>query len=706
MRVLVYALLLCVAVLLAPARAQGQNVEAPVQEFYSQVSAINPRVYFDLFAMQAGQTVYIYAESAEIDPEVAICDLACKTRLAENDNLGPSTAAGLSYTFPTDGDYTLVVADCCTDIAEGVFRVLIGLEAPEVLAGGARSNGGKVAVPYGPSYEEVRGIFLSSDPQVQVLRGEITSDTPIIYYDIEGMQAGQELFIYTASEDVDTYIQLCDLQCQNVYADDDDGGGGTNSAISFPITQDGDYSIAVTDCCNLAAQGEVEIRLGLNAPEVIGGGGIPNGAEIAVLYEPGRRTVAADFDPGRAPVDCSELFSRPLLSGPMQTAQTEFFVVHYTLGGIDATTSDFVEEVLAVLDDFLQIQVEQYGWILPTEDCGEGGDQRFDIYLSDITGLGILGYAEPQGLLGDNPATERRETRATYSYLMIDNDFAGLSHSNPLSLMRATIAHEIHHAIQFSYNPDEALLWYYEATASWMETQTYPGEEDASRYTASVFASPDLCIGGNPDPMFFNERIYGEWLLIDTVAREYGIGAVRDIWELITTTQGMKPFYQMIEQYGGSPAALMQTFAIRNLLLDYLLAAKFPQTVRLEASVNGVGELGPERDGVQELGVDYVSIRFRGVYTFRIEQPNLNLVVVGVDEPLGTAQIFPLGQAGTVDTSPFTHAYLLILNTDSHDDPATCQFTDWVLQVENGAGAPLSPALPDLWNAENFIPAG
>ena len=140
--------------------------------------------------------------------------------------------------------------------------------------------------------------------------------------------------------------------------------------------------------------------------------------------------------------------------------------------------------------------------------------------------------------------------------------------------------------------------------------------------------------------------------------------------------------------------------------MDYDLADRFDSRVRVEANVNSVGQVRPRQTGVQELGVDYVLVARPGVYTFSLDQPDLTLTLVGVDQPHHSAAIFDLGQSGTVDTRPYSYAYLIVLNTRTFSDSSQCTYTDWVLDVQDGTGAPLSNPEPKLWSATHFIPAG
>ena len=355
---------------------------------------------------------------------------------------------------------------------------------------------------------------------------------------------------------------------------------------------------------------------------------------------------------------------------------------------------DFVETVL-------EVQTQELGWPLPPSDCGEGGDTRFDFYLIEILDEGILGYAQPENIVGDNPNSDEVETWAGYSFLAIDNDFQGVS--PPLSVMRATVAHEFHHGIQFGYDVADPFNWYYEATASWIEIKTSPADEDATNYTPAVFRQPDLCIGTLDEDT--GVRVYGEWLLIDSMAQDYGNDGIRRIWEYMIDLDGMDSLYAFLDEMGSSPQEAVQRYAVRNLLLSYELGSSLPETVSVEATINEPGVVTPD-DGVQELSYDYVLIRRRGIYTFSIDRSNLSIIVVGIDRGSGEAQVFDLGQSGTVDTTVFSNAYVIILNNDEHSDPNRCNFTDWELTVSDGSNDSQTPSTGEIFDARNFIPAG
>ena len=699
-------LIILVLVLLIPTLALHAQTGTPqIQEFYALVSPDLEYVYFDLFGMQAGTTIYLYTESDEFDTWLAICDIDCEEVYIENDDISADNLnSALQYTFPADGDYSVVVTDCSRSDVTGVFRLVLGFNAPNVLTGDAYPNGASIAVPYEPTYTELTTASVTADAQIQQFYGAVDPETEYAYYDIFGARAGQTIYLYAESEEIDTYLVICDIECVEVFAENDDiADNNVNSALQYTFPSDGDYSIAVTDCCSSEVTGTFRLVLGYNAPEVLTGNATPNGAEIAQEYEYNRVTAGGAERTDLVTCENATLTERPQLSGPELTVGTDNFLIHYTLEGEDSTTDEFVAEVLRFVEVMMDSETSQLGWPAPPRDCGEGGDLRFDFYLEEILSEGdILGYAEPGNVVGDNPNSSYPETWAAYSFMTIDNDFRGVE--SPLSVMRATLAHEFHHSIQFGYDIADAFSWYYESTASWIETQVSAADEDATGYTEAVFYAPDLCIGTLNEET--GVRIYGEWLLIDSIAQDFGDSSIIRLWEYVADYEGMDGYYTFLDSLGTTPQDVLRRYAVRNLLRDYALGSTFPAAVNIESIVNGTGTLVPEISGVQEMSADYLLIRRKGQYTFGINNPNLNVVVVGIDHSMGQAQVFDLGQGGTVNTAVFDNAYVIILNNAQHYDVNACTETDWSLTVNDGSGSAPTAPNGEVFKIVNFIPAG
>lgn len=692
-------------VLTGSAAATGDEVAflytaSKVQEFFGAVAADGTGQYYDMFDLLAGDTLYLYveAQSDQLDPYLYLGNLDFSEIILEDDDSAGDLNPAMEFTIPEDGDYSIYVSSI--EGTSGDYRLLIGLNDPNVLDGTAQVTGDEIAVLYNSAEPAESAGFA----RVQEFTGSITDssaeDVSGVYYDLFGLKAGETLYVYVeaASPELDPYVYIGDIDFNEVYIEDDDSGGDLNSAVEFPIPADGDYSILVSHI--EGTEGDYRVLIGLDAPDVLNGTAQPTGDEIAVLY------VSGDSGGGTEPEvnteipisNCDALAERPTLSGLEETYVTDNFIIHYTFSGQDAITQSYLNEVIDSLGYVYETEINQFGWPAPPPDCGEGGDGRFDIYLMEtIKDDGVYGFAQAQGLVGDNPSSANGEAYAAYGYLVVDNDFS--SDQNPLATMRATVAHEFHHVVQFGYDINDAMNWYYEATASWMETQAYPIDEAASIYVPTRFEYTDICVGANSDDGLL---VYADWLAIDTLAQLYGPQAVQRLWDYVANVEGMAALYGLLEELGTTPQAFIEQFAIRNLLLGYDQAPRFERQVYLENIINAAGDWTFGFSGVQQLSADYVQLDLSGVYRLTSSQPNISLVVVGVDTTSDTADVFEVGQDGVVDTSGYTNAYVIILNTDAHDAPENCTFTDWQITVSDAAGeAPLAP-IDGTFDASRF----
>jgi len=159
---------------------------------------------------------------------------------------------------------------------------------------------------------------------------------------------------------------------------------------------------------------------------------------------------------------------RPIIDGTVESHASAdgHFRIWYTLDGGDALdvlsgdddpangvpdAIDVVEEGLALC---WQRFVEQEGWRPPGDDEGEGGDSRLDVYLRHIDNNGLASY--------------EWHTDHWAAYLQIEPDLAEMGGD----LMASVAAHELHHAIQYSYTVDPH-TWVHEASATYAQYLIY-----------------------------------------------------------------------------------------------------------------------------------------------------------------------------------------------------------------------------------------
>ncbi|MCS6836709.1 MAG: SH3 domain-containing protein [Anaerolineae bacterium] len=425
-------------------------------------------------------------------------------------------------------------------------------------------------------------------------------------------------------------------------------------------------------------------------------------SDVARASGPGCESVPVVQPPPDYCLRRETLSKRPDLGPDERRLGTERFVVHYTTKGEHATTEAYAQAAAEALEESFSIQIDRMGWPLPPPDCGEGGDERFDLYLLNLEG--VFGYAQSEVQVGDNPFTPQVEQYASTSHLVVENDMEGYS-DDPLGAMRATIAHELHHNIQFSFDFGDAYGGPAEWGAVWMETQVYPDEEDAVGYSYMLTRHPDLCLGWqtNDENEPLRTRIYGEWLIQDSLARDFGPEDLhRVLWRNIADYEGFDVMLASANQWGMDIIDIRARAAIRNLLVDHTLPLRWLEPVYVERIITEAGNYPIYRDGVQELGVDYLLIPFTdGSYEFRLNDAQMTMFLVGLDRVNSRASVFRLGTQASVDLRPFSESYLIVLNTRTPRDQYSCRFTDWQVTVSETSTSQV--ARPEFdWDMSNY----
>jgi len=515
--------------------------------------------------------------------------------------------------------------------------------------------------------------------QTQEFIGFIDSNVASKDYLFE-MQAGQSVLVTAeaTSGDLDTFLIVRDPQGNILLENDDRNNDTLDSAIGFTATESGIYTVTVSRYEFGDSSGDYLVRINV-----------------------GDSSVLASLD----------TLTRLELSGTERIRDTEHFRIHYTLEGIDSTTETYAEATANSMELIYRIQVEEFGWPAPPPDGELGGDSRYDVYLADLVddyGDGALGYASPQDRVGDNINSERIEQYAATSYLAIENDFTEMPDidmitTTPQTLMRATAAHEFHHAIQFGFDVNDIHNWYYEATAVWMETVTLAKDEDASGYVSYNYDYPELCFGTTTDPRD-GQLQYGDWTFIQMLADDFGDDAVQNLWGSIAEQEGFAALQALLAKYEADIPSVLANYRLKNLVRDYDLAGEFQATVWLENSITNFGRWSFTGEGIQELAANYFELLMpAGVYQVNLVDGDNNLLqlwAVGINGTEGVA--IPLNAGGTISTSGYEHVYLMVFNPVFDEDVDSCVYSNYSIEVQPGSGSPLTAT--QTWNAEHFEP--
>jgi hypothetical protein len=295
---------------LSPAYAQERG---QVQEV-SGIIEPGEIIIFDLPSLQEGQQLYVYATAASgnLDPIVFITDtefhpdvleanfegglesamLAGEDpleaidqvrdmhALAWDDDSGGGLSAALEFDIPEDGDYRLIISGALSVNSRptaGDYRMLVGLDAPEVLEGEAFPTGDTIAI-----------LDVEATPPnigVQEFSGSLGSEKPATFLELYDFKGGDTLYVFieSTSGDLAPTLELANFANKPLRSSNLDGKLSQASLdYTFP-TDSRNYVLKIGSCCEETSftEGDYRLLLGVNAPEVLSGGASTEGREIA-----------------------------------------------------------------------------------------------------------------------------------------------------------------------------------------------------------------------------------------------------------------------------------------------------------------------------------------------------------------------------------------------------------------------------------------
>jgi Secretion system C-terminal sorting domain len=160
-------------------------------------------------------------------------------------------------------------------------------------------------------------------------------------------------------------------------------------------------------------------------------------------------------------------------SGPKYVYSTHF-IIHFDTTGSGSCTRAYAESTSKYAEYSWAKEVDTLNWGSPPPDGSNGGDSRYDIYITNLSYLGVT--------ITESWYTDPYPDGAT-SYIEVDHSITPFPGE-----LEVTVAHEFNHACQFRYSAVEDNFWY-ENCATWMEDMCYDNINDYVNYL--LYSTPN-----------------------------------------------------------------------------------------------------------------------------------------------------------------------------------------------------------------------
>jgi hypothetical protein len=201
--------------------------------------------------------------------------------LVWDDDSGQGSDAALKITIPADGDYKIMVTGTSQVmvLTFGDYRLLIGINAPQVLSGQATPTGQVIARLAQPSEFRIR---------IQEIKGVLTPQHNSTYFRLKNIDPGAILYVrvQTTSGNLKPVLVLKNYGGKIIRADNLQGLKDV-AQLQYGFTEESrNYSLHLSGSPegNQQTSGSYRLLLGLDAPEVLKGKGEPVG--LPLIREP------------------------------------------------------------------------------------------------------------------------------------------------------------------------------------------------------------------------------------------------------------------------------------------------------------------------------------------------------------------------------------------------------------------------------------
>ena len=199
------------------------------------------------------------------------------------------------------------------------------------------------------------------------------------------------------------------------------------------------------------------------------------------------------------------------------TKSTNHFYIKFRSSSVGGGLT--IGQYAAALESTWKTEIGTFGWARPPKDPGAGvPGGRYLVRLDNLS-PSLYGYVAGTTYARNNPATGWNDKDSVASCMVLNEDFSGFP-SGPTDSLRATVAHEFNHAIQFGYGAltgfGKVKNVFVEGGASWMEDEVFDGADDNYYYLWPDFTTPMA--------QFDKTFPYPYWIVFRALTERYGTG--------------------------------------------------------------------------------------------------------------------------------------------------------------------------------------
>jgi len=214
------------------------------------------------------------------DPIEVTRQILNRFALAGNDDYQGHYYAAFDAAVPADGDYWLAVGSSVVRPSRGTYRLVVGIDEPDVLSGRPEASG-----PAFVFAEKAAGVLQHG---IVLVTGELTQQHALRFYNLADLTVGGTLYAFAEalSEDLKPTLTLYDYSDKPV-AFANFAATGSRAMLQYQLPRNAErYRLRISSQgpTGEATAGHYRLLIGLNAPEVLEGKGEPTGT--ALLREP------------------------------------------------------------------------------------------------------------------------------------------------------------------------------------------------------------------------------------------------------------------------------------------------------------------------------------------------------------------------------------------------------------------------------------